>query len=86
MICKLLRSLYGLKQAPRAWHKALTGILVRHGYEPLQCEACIYIKRNGKDMKDIEIVAIYVDNLVLVAKLPETIARMKAEIAADGKQ
>lgn len=65
-ICKLLKSLYGLKQAPRAWHKALTDVLIRCGYEPLQCKACIYVSSSGTG-KDTEIVTICVDDLALVA-------------------
>lgn len=45
MVCKLLKSLYSLKQASRAWHKALTAQLQSAGFEPLQCEPCIYVRR-----------------------------------------
>lgn len=65
-------------QAPRAWLKELTDFFVGIGYEPPLCEACIYIKRVDKDN---EIVAIYVYDLVLVAKLPETIEHMKSDIS-----
>ncbi|KAG3108561.1 hypothetical protein PI125_g11729 [Phytophthora idaei] len=72
-----MKSLYRLKEAPRAWHKALVQYLTSAGFEALQCEACIFTRVvKGKT----QIVAICVDDLMLIAKSPAEIAEMKADI------
>lgn len=77
LVCRLLKTLYGLKQAPRAWHKALVQYLTTAGFEALQCEACIFARSIGIKT---QIVAIYVDDLVLIAKTRGEVAEMKAGI------
>jgi hypothetical protein len=77
LVCKLVKSLYGLKQAPRAWHKALTDFLVSIGFTKLFCESCIYVRVvNGEK----QIIAIYVDDLLLVTKSVEKMKKLKASI------
>jgi len=78
LVCHLLKSLYGLKQAPRAWHLALITHLIDEGYSSLQCESCVLVKVTKTDK---EIIGVYVDDLVLVAKLKTSIARMRVSIA-----
>ena len=78
-VCKLEKSLYGLKQAPRAWHKALTQFLCGLGFEKLLCEACVYTRdRQGHK----EVIAIYVDDLLIVAMTTSAVDEIKTAIAA----
>ncbi|KAE9332538.1 Retrovirus-related Pol polyprotein from transposon TNT 1-94 [Phytophthora rubi] len=78
-VCKLHKSLYGLKQAPRAWHQALTSYLTQEGFEKLSCESCIYIRRCRGEL---EIVAIYVDNLLLLSKSFGVMEKLKQSIGS----
>jgi hypothetical protein len=82
LVCKLVKSLYGLKQAPRAWHKALTDFLVSIGFNKLFSDPCIYMKLEKEEK---QIIAIYVDDLLLITKSVETMRKMKASIGAKFK-
>merc|ERR1712022_6400 len=46
---KLLKALYGLKQAPQLWNKELTSDLVTQGFERLNAESSIYLKREAEN-------------------------------------
>ncbi|TYZ61349.1 hypothetical protein PybrP1_009714 [[Pythium] brassicae (nom. inval.)] len=78
MVCKLLKSLYRLKQARRAWYKALTDYLHGEGFEALQCEPCVFVKMVG--MAAFAVIAIYVDDLVLIAIEQAVVKTIKAMI------
>ncbi|KAF0741498.1 hypothetical protein Ae201684P_017449 [Aphanomyces euteiches] len=74
---ELVKSLYGLKQAPREWHKVLVQFLESINFTKSTADSCIYIRKTSSKLA---IVAIYVDDLVLVAKDVGTIAELKSEI------
>ena len=63
-VCKLKKSLYGLKQSPRCWNEKLYNHLKLLGYKQSGADPCVFI-RNSKEK--LEIIAIYVDDLILVA-------------------
>ncbi|TYZ65064.1 hypothetical protein PybrP1_011132 [[Pythium] brassicae (nom. inval.)] len=65
--------------APRAWHKALTDHLHHEGFEAIQCKTCIFAKSVGSAAYTV--IAIYVDDLVLVAREPKVMQGLKAMIA-----
>ena len=73
MVCKLLKSLYGLKQAPRVWAKVLREFLVSYGLVRLESDHCIYV---GKNL----IIAIYVDDLLLISKSKRSLWQIKTEL------
>jgi hypothetical protein len=77
LVCKLVKSLYGLKQAPRAWHKALTDFLKSIGFKKLFCESCIYVRFTNDEK---EIIAIYVDDLLILAKSKSNTEKIKQQI------
>ncbi|KAH9134879.1 hypothetical protein AeRB84_019465 [Aphanomyces euteiches] len=72
--CLLIKALYGLKQAPREWHKVLTTFLGGVGFEKTNVESCIYVRRLKSQLA---IVAIYVDDLVVVAENDNVMAEVK---------
>ena len=72
-ICKLRRALYGLKQTPRAWYQTLASYLAELGFKPLHADASIFI--DGEI-----IVAIYVDNLLIIGKDQRRIRRIKKRL------
>ncbi|KAH9087070.1 hypothetical protein Ae201684P_000482 [Aphanomyces euteiches] len=75
--CLSVKALYGLKQSPREWHKVLTAFLGEIGFEKTNVESCIYTRQtNGQQA----IIAIYVDDLVLVAQNDNVMADLKSAI------
>ena len=71
-IYKLLKSLYGLKQASRCWNHLINGYILENGYQRLEADPCIYVKEiktevNGIKTIQYQIVALYVDDLILAA-------------------
>jgi hypothetical protein len=73
MVCRLLKSLYGLKQAPRVWAKVLREFLVKYGLARLESDHCVYV---GKNL----IIAIYVDDILILSKNKRSLRKMKAEL------
>lgn len=82
LVCELEKSLYGLKQAPLSWHWKLIDFLRDKGSEKLRCESCIYIRTSGGET---EIVAIYVDDLLLITKNKATMKMLKERVASGFK-
>ncbi len=70
LVCRLRKSLYGLKQSPRCWNQALHEFLLEKGYKQTQADTCVYTYKSN-------ILAVYVDDLLLVAPDEQEIARMK---------
>lgn len=71
---RLNKSLYGLKQAPRIWARTLYATLHKLGFERLKCEHSIFYK------KDL-IIAVYVDDLLIIGRNSEAITQFKQEFA-----
>jgi hypothetical protein len=63
-ICHLRKSLYGLKQALYEWNQMLNQALINSGFEPIEADACVYVKWM-KGM--IAIITIHVDNCLILA-------------------
>jgi hypothetical protein len=78
LVCKLLRSLYGLKQAPRAWYQLLDDFLLLQQFERTSTDHSVYVKFDGPKTL---IIAIWVDDLVLVAWSLEVLLAFKSSIA-----
>ncbi|KAH9076450.1 hypothetical protein Ae201684P_010394 [Aphanomyces euteiches] len=75
--CLLGKALYGLKQSPREWHKVLTAFLGEIGFEKTNVESCIYTRQTNDQLA---IIAIYIDDLVLVAQNDHVMADFKSAI------
>ena len=69
-VCRLRRSLYGLKQSPRCWNTALNDHLKMIGFKQTTSDPCVYTK-------DKQLLAVYVDDLLLVTDTVEEMAEMK---------
>ena len=65
MVCKLKKSLYGLKQSPRCWNRAFTDLMKSLNFRQSQAETCIFIRRSA-DGNKLSIIALYVDDLIIV--------------------
>ena len=78
LVCKLNKSIYGLKQASRAWNHKIDQVLITLKFMRLQTDSCIYIHRAG-DL--ILIVALYVDDLLLLSNSLGKLNSLKKELA-----
>jgi len=74
-VCKLLKSLYGLKQAPRQWFTKLTLALIAYGFHQSKENHTLFTKicDNGEFLT----VLIYVDDMILIASNPSSLADLK---------
>ena len=74
LVCKLRKSIYGLKQSPRCWNEKLCNHLKSLGFKESGADSCVFIQSGGKGMK---IIAVYVDDLILIAKTLAEVEQMK---------
>ena len=74
LVCKLKKSLYGLKQPPRCWNKAFQEYmeLSQSGADP-----CVYIRVGDT----ITVVAVYMDDLILIAGTQGEMQDVKKNLA-----
>src|SRR5271170_2458735 len=76
LACKLNQTLYGLKQSPQMWNKKIDEFLHSRGFIRLDADHSIYTRRNGH----LAIIALYVDDLILLTDSSETMSELKLEI------
>ena len=74
LVYKLRKSIYGLKQSPHWWNKKLCNHLKSAGFKESGADPCVFIKTMEKGIK---IIAVYVDDLILIAKTLDEIQQMK---------
>ena len=68
--------MYGLKQSGREWNNKLDSKLQNIGFERLQSDPCVYIRKtNG-----IEIITVWVDDLLLFTKDKIQMDNLKREL------
>lgn len=75
LVCKLKRALYGLKQAPRAWYKTLKEFFHQCKLTPLLSDYAVFINSDRT-----LIVAVYVDDLLILGKNKMQIQHLKAQL------
>src|SRR6185312_10526502 len=73
-VCRLLKALYGLKQSPRVWNKTCNDYLETKGFKASTSDPCLYVKKEGGK---ISYLALYVDDMLLIAKSMPEIEWMK---------
>ncbi len=78
-VCLLAKTLYGLKQSGREWNLELDHKLQKHGYTRLKADPCVYIRRR----KDLAIMTVWVDDLLLFASAEEAMTDMKSDIRSE---
>ena len=77
-VCKIQKGLYGLKQAPRGWNQKLNKIMKSFNFEKNIANDSAYIKHIQNDLKII--VAVYVDDLIILSNNLKEIEVFKREI------
>jgi hypothetical protein len=68
--------LYGLKQSGCKWNRELDQKLHTHGFMRLKADPCVYTRANG----GLEIITVWVNNLLLFAMSEELMAKMKENL------
>jgi hypothetical protein len=76
-VWRVRKSLYGLRQAPRRWNEQLHGFLVSLGYKRLESDYGLYVRGYGESL---ELISVYVDDLLVASKNIERVNEIKAEL------
>jgi hypothetical protein len=79
-VYKLRKSLYGLKQAPRDWYGRLRGFLFERGFEMGKVDQTLFLLRRSKD---ILIVQVYVDDIVVGVSSNSLVARFTEDVSRE---
>lgn len=77
LVCKLRNSLYGLKQSPHRWNEKLCEHLKSISFKERTADPCVFIHQR----KDLQIIAVYVDDLILLAKTSEEMQQLKKDLS-----
>ena len=75
-VCKLRKSLYGLKQSSRCWNATFSVHMHKAGFIQSPADPCVFIRH-----KPIAIVAVYVDDLIIITKTTEEMSSLKKCLA-----
>lgn len=78
LVCQLKKSLYGFKQAPRAWYEKIDCFFIDLGFKCCESNNSIYVLHT-KD--EILIVALYVNDLVIIGSNVDLILGLKKQLA-----
>ena len=81
LVCKLEKSLYGLKQSSRCWNKAFKESIEKLGFTQASADPCVFIRK--KDT--LTIIAIHVDDLMILAKNILEMQRLKNSLKVQFK-
>ena len=73
LVCRLEKSIYGLKQSPRCWSKSFTEFMTKIGFTQSTSDPCVFV-RSGQEL---EILAVYVDDLILITESTERMNELK---------
>lgn len=76
-VCKILKSLYGLKQAGKLWNKTIIKFFQKIGFTFTNADACIF---TIKWQRELIIIGMYVDNLILVSKNLKALEWLKDQL------
>ena len=79
IIWQLKKDLYGLKQASQEWYKKLSQKLNSLGFTCIQADHCVFYKKvNGHHI----IIAVYVDDNMIISNSTALVVQMKNSILA----
>ena len=76
-VCHLIKSLYGLKQARHEWNNELNKQLESLGWKPTTVDPYTYARRTTGS---IEVIAVWVDDLLLFTSDTTLMSKMKLEL------
>ena len=76
-VCHLHKSLYGLKQSPRAWFDKFSTYLMEFGFTCSIPDPSLFVYAKGKD---IILLLLYVDDMLITGNNSETLASLLTEL------
>lgn len=76
-LCRLIKTLYGLKQSGREWNEEFNLKLQTVTFTRLQSDPCVYIRKTSTT---IEIITVWVDDLILVTSTIELMTKLKSQL------
>lgn len=76
LVCKLKRSINGLKQCPRCWSKAWIMSIQEIRFKQSTLDSYAFVRSR----QELEILAVYVDDLILITKSVESMNELKAAL------
>ena len=79
LVCHLKKSLYGLKQSPRCWNLSLKEFMVSQGFEQSAADPCVFVRKINRHLT---IVAVHVDDLILLTESEHEMINLKASLSA----
>jgi hypothetical protein len=79
-VYKLRKALYGLKQAPRAWYGRLRGFLFERDFEMEKVDKTLFLLKQGKE---ILIMLVYVDDIVIGGSSNSLVARFAEDMSRE---
>ena len=79
-VCILIKTLYSLKKFGKEWNKELDNKLQDLGFNPLWSDPCAYVR---KHRDHLEIITVWVNDLLLFAKNGDLMKKMKEEIQSE---
>ena len=77
MVLRLVKAVYGTKQGGRVWYEEISATLGAMGYQRTEADHAVYTRDEGDALS---ILALYVDDITMVAKSMATIDRDKAAL------
>ena len=78
LVCKLKKSIYGLKQSPRCWNQAFRKLMESLDFKQCQADPRIFIK--GSEADKLTIIAVYVDDLIIITSTEEEMNQIKVSL------
>lgn len=80
-VWRLLRALYGLKQAPKAWYTRLRSVFESLGFTRSHADHSLFFMKVEDGV--LIIVAIYVDDKLIISRCREAIERLKLRLSKE---
>ena len=79
LVCKLRKSLHGMKQSPRCWNTAFREHMESIHFKQSTADPCVFIQTKERG---VTIVAVYVDDLIIITKTAEQMEEVKRNLTA----
>ena len=82
LVCKLKKSLYGLKQSSRCWNVAFCEYMETSNFRESAVDPCVFVRAEGTS---VTIIAVYVDDLIIITKTLKKMEEVKGGLATQFK-
>ena len=82
LVCHLKKSLYELKQSPRCWNRSFKEFMISQGFVQSAADPCVFIRKVNDQLA---IVAVHVDDLILLTETEQEMIDSKANLSAHFK-